>query len=397
MSRGRPRLLVLTNLYPLEGSPSGGVFVAHRVQAMRRAGAEVDLLALRLVRSRPLEMVARIAGKPERRLADPTGVFRDLPVPLSALQLVRGLRDHYSESAVAMAARLVESEVDVASYDAIIAHGMYLLPAGAVAAALSEKWHVPFSVVLHGSDVNLTMPRRAAVYVDVLNRADLAIFVSDALRQRAKALGFTGGHAVVLPNGVDTRVFSPPPTGARRGATVAYIGNLLRIKGADRLPALFRAISASLPDARFVVVGDGPEQDSIARQTTELPVRFTGRLSQPEVATVMREVDVLVLPSRSEGWPCVILEAYACDLPVVATDVGGISEAVIDPGALVHEGGDVPGRLAERVVEVLTGSVARKDLRGRAEGYSWDRLARRELSLMEQVVNEKRRKHDRAY
>jgi teichuronic acid biosynthesis glycosyltransferase TuaC len=338
-----------------------------------------------------VEAVARLIGSPAKGLTDPTDVFTDVPIRLSFSQYARGLLGYSSASAVRRAARVIEATVDVPSYDVVVAHGMYLLPAGTVAAELAETWHLPFTVVMHGSDVNITMAKRAKAYVHVLQQASIAIFVSDALRKKARSLGLTGGRTAVIPNGVDTQVFRPSGRRGSADPVVLFVGNLLKIKGADRLPGIFRAVARMVPDAKFVVVGDGPEQAAVEHGVRGLDATFLGRLSQTEVAAAMAMADVLVLPSRSEGWPCVILEAYACGLPVVATDVGGIPEAIDDPTLLIPDGEHVVTALARRVVEVLSAGHPSIGLRARAERYSWDELARVEENLLTQLVSGGRR------
>lgn len=107
-----------------------------------------------------------------------------------------------------------------------------------------------------------------------------------------------------------------------------FCGQSEKVKGADRLPAIFESIRKLLPNTFFIVVGDGPLRGYLKNRLRNLNALFTGNVPQTDVALYMNALDVLVLPSRNEGWPCVVLEAQACGTLVVGSDKGGIPEAV---------------------------------------------------------------------
>lgn len=100
----------------------------------------------------------------------------------------------------------------------------------------------------------------------------------------------------------------------------------------------WKEASRKLPEALLVVIGSGPLQNELVRVGQS--VHACGAKSTEDVACWMKAADILVLPSHNEGLPNVILEAMACGLPVVATDVGGIPEAVVhgETGFLVPPG-----------------------------------------------------------
>ena len=126
-------------------------------------------------------------------------------------------------------------------------------------------------------------------------------YVSAALRDRAHTLVPLHPRAHVIPNGVDLAVFRPGPRAAV--PSVLYVGNLERVKGVDRLPAIWREVRAAEPTAQLTVVGAGSLGPSVRRDLADPSVRFLGRLDQAAVAREMTEAHVLVLPSRAEGGP----------------------------------------------------------------------------------------------
>jgi glycosyltransferase involved in cell wall biosynthesis len=104
----------------------------------------------------------------------------------------------------------------------------------------------------------------------------------------------------------------------------------------------FAALVSRRPDATLELIGDGPQTPRLRRLAADLElgerVRFRGRLSQAAVADALRSADAFVLASRSENLPVSLLEALCCGLPVAATNVGGVANAVGADGRLAPAG-----------------------------------------------------------
>jgi glycosyltransferase involved in cell wall biosynthesis len=187
----------------------------------------------------------------------------------------------------------------------------------------------------------------------------------------------------LIGNGIDRKVFcrdqrQRPATQRRR---VGCVGRLIRDKAFD---TMIRALPAVLTaaDVELVIAGEGPERARLEEAAVGLPVRFQGFLPTPRaVASFLRGLDLFVLPSRYEGLPNAVLEALACGVPVVATDVPGMREAVRDHGTLVPP--DDPQRLAEAVVAALsTSQLPPSDL----PIASFDDIATQHLQAFELAV-----------
>jgi glycosyltransferase involved in cell wall biosynthesis len=228
-------------------------------------------------------------------------------------------------------------------------------------------------------------------------RTDLVVCVSEDERRRGRAAGVACSIEVV-PNGVDVESRVPHPTGpARRNLgltdqpTVVCVGRLARQKGQDLLLQAWPAVLASVPDARLVLVGDGPDRSAL--QAAAPPgVLFVG--ARTDVDDFLAAADVVALPSRWEGNPLVSLEAMAAGRPVVASGVDGVRAAIGDTGIVV-EPGDVPGMaraiaglLADPAAAQSAGRAARErvvaigDLRSSLK--AWDELL---TSLVDGPVN----------
>ncbi|SNS14511.1 Glycosyltransferase involved in cell wall bisynthesis [Humidesulfovibrio mexicanus] len=172
--------------------------------------------------------------------------------------------------------------------------------------------------------------------------------------------GIGAERIVVHPRGVDAERFRPDRQGAffrdlglERQFKLLYVGRVSREKSLDVLAEAFRLVHAHRPDARLVVVGDGPYLEEMRAATADLPVVFTGYLSGEALAQAYAGSDLFVFPSATDTFGNVVLEAQASGLPVVVTSAGGPREAM-QPGrtGLVVEPGD-PAALAMSVLDLM--------------------------------------------
>jgi glycosyltransferase involved in cell wall biosynthesis len=168
--------------------------------------------------------------------------------------------------------------------------------------------------------------------------------------------------------------------------TLLSVGHLVPLKGHD---ILIKALPM-LPNIRLLLVGDGPEEQSLRRLTAELQlaerVQFLGTLTQEKLKAYYGSVDALVLASSREGWPNVLLESMACGTPVIASNVGGIPEIVTAPEAGVLMAGRSPGELAQAVRELLANYPDHDATRRYAESFGWDETTQRQLALFEAIL-----------
>ncbi len=118
------------------------------------------------------------------------------------------------------------------------------------------------------------------------------------------------------------------------GSRLLFVGRLAAVKGLPVLLESFAEIKKTIPDAVLTVVGDGPDRTMIEAQSAALglveQVKFVGYQSQAAVRAYLQQSDVFVLPSFAEGVPVVLMEALMSGVPVVATQVAGVSELVED-------------------------------------------------------------------
>lgn len=181
----------------------------------------------------------------------------------------------------------------------------------------------------------------------VANSADVVDFV-------ARAHGVDRHRIEEVPNGIDLSVFHPLPATARaqgRPARVGGVGRLVPQKGFDTVIAALPLVLAQRP-VELVIAGEGEERASLEAAASGLPVELAGYLRTPsDVASFLRGLDLFITASRYEGRPNAVLEARACGLPVVATDVAGMAQ--VGDGGVTLVPRDDPAKLAEAVIEVL--------------------------------------------
>jgi len=226
----------------------------------------------------------------------------------------------------------------------------------------------------------------------MLWNADSLVFVSEATRRESLPRG-RRRRTVVIHNGVDLERFRPagePDRGIRErlgipddGAVIAQIGSLIERKGVATLLAAFARVSARRP-VRLVLAGDGPDRAGFQRLAGQLGVadrvHFLGEWSAPE--SLWRDlVDVNVLASRQEALPLSLIEASACGVASVCSDVGGSGEVVADGETGLLFPSEDAAALAERLERVLADDALRRRLgdaaRQRAEAlFGVDRYVR---------------------
>ncbi len=195
----------------------------------------------------------------------------------------------------------------------------------------------------------------------------------------------------VIPNGVDLERFAPAPL--PQEPVVAMVANLIDYKRHDLFLHALAAVSAVIPDARAILVGDGPERPALEQLASELgvSVEFAGRVT--DVRPFIERSRVVALTSDHEGLPNAILEAMAMGRPVVARAVGGVGELVRDGREGWLTGSDIE-TIADRLARALTPDEGQITMsaaaRQRAEAYSWELVVRRTEDLYRRVAGGER-------
>ena len=341
------RLLFVSNLFPDTREPHRGL---DNATVLHHLNAQWDIRALALRPTLPLRSGTWSARVEDSRLQ---------PEFLATPYLPKiGSRWNHRLMARALRAPL-RAIRDRFPFDAVLSSWIY--PDSCAVAQLSGELGFPFVAIAQGSDVHqyLRHPVRRKIIAQALPAASAVITRSAEL---ARLLGEAGVDPALLHtvyNGVNRACFRPAERAAARQALnlqqdvqiILFVGNFYPVKNPLLLIEAHSQVcdDNTLSRTKLIMLGDGPLAGNARALGDQLHfgpnVVLAGRKSAAEIARYMQAADVLCVPSVNEGVPNVVLEAFACGLPVVASRVGGIPE--------VH-----PGETCGRLVEPRLATVA---------------------------------------
>jgi len=270
-----------------------------------------------------------------------------------------------------------------AHYDCLLLSWGY--PDAAAASWLARHLGIPYVVKVHGSDLNVKA-EQALIRPQIrhaLRGAQGVVAVSQALADKAVAMGVDPARVHVLYNGVEPNLFTPGPLSDARTKLalpqderiLLYVGNLKDTKGCLDLLEAFPRVLATHPDANLLFVGSGPAREALLQRAAALGcatrVRLVGAVEHFALGDWFRAADLLCLPSHNEGVPNVVLEAMACGTPVVATRVGGIPEVLPEHAGILVDAHDRIG-LEGALVDALGKPWDSGRIAAHASRFRWD-------------------------
>ncbi len=250
-----------------------------------------------------------------------------------------------------------------------------------------------------GRVANQLMRRLARLEEETAKNATLVVTISRySLEKLQKHYNVDKAKARIVPNGVDPEKFKPVSDkaavkqqfGLGGKSAVLFVGSLILRKGLPFLVEAAKTVVKQKADAQFIIVGDGPLRNQLVSRLEAFGIadkfKFLNWLSEDELVAAYNCADVFVLPSIQEGQGIVLLEAQASATPVVAFNVGGVNEAVVDgeTGLLVNR--DCSGELADAVMRLLADDALRAKMgsAGRTfvvQNFTWDVCAERMLKV----------------
>lgn len=241
----------------------------------------------------------------------------------------------------------------------------------------------------HGADSPETK-RAQALERHVFSAADRVVVTTTTMRETViRRYQLRADGVRVIPNYVDTSLFAPSGDESRRPTQLLYVGRLDEEKNPRALLAAIEGM-----DVELVMVGKGSQGEALHREASErrLRVRFLGNVPNQELPRLLNSSAALVMPSLIEGHPKALLEAMACAVPVIGTNVPGIRELLIHrvTGLLCEPS---PESLRTAIKDVLDhrqlgarlGAAARSYV---ADRFSLERVVDMELALLDEVAME---------
>ena len=324
-------------------------FILREIAALRRLGLTVHPCTARRAGARDVVgadqqaeaartfCVVETARHPGRLIGAHLAALRHAPGRwLSALRLAWRTRPPGLKAGLWQIFYFLEAAVlarHLRQVGAVQLHNHFANSSCSLAMITSEMSGIPFSFTLHGP---------AIFYEAHWWRLDEKVARANRVHcishfARSQAMYFSDPvhwpKLRIVHCGVTPAAYGRNPRGAF-GQRVVFVGRLDPVKGVPLLLEAFARARATHPEARLTIVGDGPARAALEARAQALglgaAVAFLGYRAQDEVAGILAEVDMLVLPSFAEGLPVVLMEALASRIPVIASQVAGVPELVQD-------------------------------------------------------------------
>ena len=366
-------LVVFSSLFPSAARPGAGIFIRER---MFRVAQHRSLVVVSPQPWFPGQFLIRW-WRPGYRPPAPTfEIQQNIQIYRPRFFSIPGLLRRWDGWAMALASYRLLRRLKNDGVRLIDAHFAY--PDGEAATRLGRWLDLPTTITLRGTEVPhsknpILRPRLARA----LQTATRVFSVSNSLRQLAIELGVAEAKTEVIGNGVDITRFHPIARDvARRRYKVPLdaqilisVGGLVERKGMHRVIACLPELIKLHPDLHYLIVGGGSAEGNMRAELdaqvaslglTER-VHFLGSVAPDKLKWPLSAADVFVLATRNEGWANVFLEAMACGLPVISTDVGGNTEVVCRP----ELGSIVPFDDEEALRQALDDALNK----------TWDRIA----------------------
>ena len=284
--------------------------------------------------------------------------------------------------------------------DVVHAQGIGIAPPALLAKVFLNK---PYSIWCQGSDVYLPWNFKQPISKLVFQHADaLAAYSEDMKKEMQK---ISDREIIVITNGVDLQSFENLTREKTRSdlqinknqQILTFVGTLRPVKGVKYLIQAMDILIKKRADLRLILVGDGPDRKALGKMTEDLGlnnyVTFIGKVPHEKVPEFMTASDIFVLPSLSEGFGSVNLEAFAAGVPIVATKVGGLPEIIKEGenGFLVAPKN--PEQLAEKILLLLGNSELRNKIsennKIKVKNYSWNHV----VDVLEKMLIDINSKH----
>lgn len=367
---------------PVFGSKGCSVHVQEGLRALRRQGAEVTLFAQRLGDTPPADL-APISVHKLPRLSKASTWHREVDA-LIANNVLQTCLD--SEGPFDM----IYERYALWSYAGMrFAHETGIPGVLEVNAPLIEEQRT-HRTLIHEKEAN-------NIARQVFSDASVLVAVSDNVARYIRTFEGTADRIQVIPNGVDADRFSPeqPATypGPRGSFTVGFVGSLKPWHGLEGLVEAFSILKKYAPEARLLIVGDGPERNPTEQKLASLNLldatHFTGAVHPEDVPGLVASMDVGVAPypmlENCYFSPLKAFEYMAAGLPVVASRIGQLDN-LIDHGhtGILYPPEDI-GALAAALIRLSDDERLRSRLGTAARtailnGYTWDAVGARILS-----------------
>lgn len=311
-----------------------GSFVFDEVKELAKKGFEIHVVT------------QHNSGIPYEETMDNIHIhrFRWLePKTFRALVHFKGIMDTFRMTTYVISLFFTLIQI-IRKYEIQIIHAHSVVPTGFMASIVSKLMHKPLFITAHGMDINNFENSRIFNYfiASSLNSSFKSIAVSEDLAKKMELMVKDKNKVFVLRNAVDTGRFNPTRNKSIRNEfdikdediLILFVGYLDEFKGIFELVNAFNKVIADNENIKLMMVGAGPKKEvllnTLKKMGIEKEVIFTGMVEHHKIHKYYQAADIFILPSYTEGGgpPLVVMEAMACGLPIIGTNVGGMPEGI---------------------------------------------------------------------
>lgn len=206
------------------------------------------------------------------------------------------------------------------------------------------------------------------------------VAVSESTKSELVEQGIPEHNIHIIHNSVDHTLYSTGNEKKERSFTIGFLGRIKKYKSIDHLLQAFDLVKTEIADAKLVIIGDGDYLPALRKAASKMKhrddVTFTGYVPGKEKVRLIRGLDVVVNTSSKEGWGLTVIEANACGIPVIGTNVPGLRDSILDEETgLLYQYGDI-----EALTALLFRFFGDEELRRRlsknaldwASKFNWD-------------------------
>jgi teichuronic acid biosynthesis glycosyltransferase TuaC len=392
-----PRVLVLSSMFPHPSDPTNGIFVKRQIEAVKGSGFDIRVI-------RPIPFIPEKASPylhnerwkgygemPQKQQIDGIDIYylRYVVLPFTWFHPLSSFTQFWS-----LCKRIPNI---LSEFQPNIFHSYNVTPEGYAGLLISHKYKWKHICGLRGSDINLyPFQNRLNLKLtqEVLRKSDQILSVSHALKKKALAIAEPMAEIKVVYNGCDLSMFFRKETSGflirktlgipENSKCIIYVGHLKMRKGIFDLIEILKRLSKKNYPIYLIIIGDGGDRKSMEREIGQSSLKerilLMGSLTQEVISDFLSAADLFVLPTYQEGLPNVLLEAMACQLPIVTSRVGGIPEIVSDGiNGLLVEPGEIEGfcQAIELLLkdEILRSKMGKEGLKTIQKQFLWQKSA----------------------
>jgi len=386
------KVLWLASWYPDEYEPTNGDFVQRHAKAIARL-MPVDVIHV-AQSGKDKTWLNKVVLNNDGNLQEAIHYFPFKNTGIPSIDKIR-----YNKTYLHYYKKIIHQYIKEKGRPDII-HVHVPMKAGIIALWLKKELNIPYVVSEHSS-LYLKIAKdnfdTRSFYFrhhtkKIFQQAAAVTNVSTAIANVLKEM-FGLKKVRIIPNVVDTNLFYFKPKPKNEVFRWLHVSTMLPLKNVDKIINVFKNISSIKNDWELIICG--PVNNEYVKLAENLnlqsKIKFIGEVSYEEVARQMQQADAFIMFSKHENFPCVIIEALCCGLPVVASDVGGISEAVNTSNGVLVEAGNAD-RLQQVIISIMNNPAkfdrAKIALDARSS-YDYQTIANQFIAAYNEIINPK--------